>query len=95
MQGDELPCQPACSGDADLLAKNSANCKFKTIPAAGCAKAGSPRNPRCKLRILGKMLIDGLDVCSDVKHASHPIDDCRQSLHISKADGYRETLLPR
>src|SRR5260370_27768768 len=80
MERGELSCQPACRGDADLLAEDSAHRKFKPIPATRSAKARSLRHPRCEVWIMREVLIDRLDICSDVEQATHAVDDCRQRL---------------
>src|SRR5260370_39699589 len=86
MERGELSCQPACRGDADLLAEDSAHRKFKPIPATRSAKARSLRHPRCEVWIMREVLIDRLDICSDVEQATHAVDDCRQRLHVSEVE---------
>src|SRR5260370_17713792 len=95
MERGELSCQPACRGDADLLAEDSAHRKFKPIPATRSAKARSLRYPRCEVWIMREVLIDRLDISSDVDQATHAVDDCSQTEHARALDGHAAAPPPR
>ena len=95
MKCNKVSSKSACSGDADLLAKNSPHSQLKTVPAAGCAQAGPPRHQGCKQRVAGEMGINGFNVCADIKQAPHSGHNRRERSHIGKTNCNAETLSAR
>ena len=92
VQGHQLRGQASGSRHTDLLTEHGANCSFKAVPAARRSQSGPLSHQRSESRIAGEMVINGLDVGSQIEEASNARDDGRERLHIGEANSDSKAL---
>jgi hypothetical protein len=67
----QLTRQPASRCDSDLLTEDSTHRDLKSVPSAGSPQAGPECDQPGKHRVRRQMLIDGLNVGSEVEQAAY------------------------
>src|SRR5215472_11011197 len=81
---DDLRCDRASSGDADLLADDSPHASLEWIPGAGRAKSGTGEHERTDDSVADEVSGCGLHVCVEVEDASSALNHMDQALPVGQ-----------
>src|SRR5581483_6034445 len=92
MACDELSSQSPRGGHADLLPEHGAHSRLEAVPAAGRAQPGPLSYQRSQGWIARQMLVDRLDVGTEIELTAHSGHDGRQRANIREADIHAQAL---
>jgi hypothetical protein len=71
----KLSRQPACRDHTDLLAQHSTHRDLETVPTAWSPQPRPLRHQWSERRVAGQVIVDRLDVCSEIELTPHPGND--------------------
>src|SRR5579859_6944016 len=80
-------------GDANLLAKHRADSNLESIPPAGSAQTGTLLNEAGECGVGGEMLVDGIDIGSEIEQPPNACNNGRKRFDFRKQDSDLKTLL--